>query len=474
MSEQYLVIQNRGVAPIEAFTLLGASMSRAEDNLIGQFGSGAKLAITTLLRKGHEVTVYCGLTCMQFKTKEIVIEDGVSTKTEQQVYIQFAGTSRRKQDLGWVLGYGELDWVNEDMAIREFVANAIDHTVKNGQNINDAFIDRDLAVEIVDEQYRGAKTGYTRIFISSNEACERYVEELPKRFLHFSGGDLGKTIMPKANRNVTPGSRKAMIYVGGVFVAEFTNGEDALCDYNLPADSIKIDESRNLNAFYLRAAIAERYQDAGIDDLARIFRALDSDQVTLEGGLDPYYLSPSSWSGASDKQLQTWQAAWTMVHGNKVACKDTDKVVGEFARRKGHTLAILNESSWLEAIQKYGIKTAGDMLDINEKSGRTVTAPTFEAIDAVREVWGWVEATDLMPEDTAMPTIKGFDEIMDGESETLGFYEDDTVYIRNDLGGQMLLETALEEVAHYITNAADNSRDFQTFFMRLLVRWLAK
>jgi hypothetical protein len=59
-----LLIQNKGEAPIEAFTLLGASLSRADDGLIGQFGSGAKLAVTALLRAGFKVTVYCGLTRM--------------------------------------------------------------------------------------------------------------------------------------------------------------------------------------------------------------------------------------------------------------------------------------------------------------------------------------------------------------------------------------------------------------------------
>lgn len=48
-----LLIQSRGVAPTESFTLLGASLSRNEDDLLGQFGSGAKLAITSQNNKPH-------------------------------------------------------------------------------------------------------------------------------------------------------------------------------------------------------------------------------------------------------------------------------------------------------------------------------------------------------------------------------------------------------------------------------------
>jgi hypothetical protein len=72
------------------------------------------------------------------------------------------------------------------------------------------------------------------------------------------------------------------------------------------------------------------------------------------------------------------------------------------------------------------------------------------------------------------PKVRGFDEISNAESECLGFYTPGTteVHIRNDLGGDMLLETALEEVSHYVTGATDCSRDFQNFIMRLFIRWM--
>ena len=58
----FLCVQNPGVAPVEGFTLLGVSTSRGETGTIGQFGSGAKHAINTLLRAGLKLTIYCGKT----------------------------------------------------------------------------------------------------------------------------------------------------------------------------------------------------------------------------------------------------------------------------------------------------------------------------------------------------------------------------------------------------------------------------
>jgi hypothetical protein len=469
----YLLVQNKGVAPIEAFTLLGASLSRSDSSLIGQFGSGAKLAITTLLRKGLKVFVYCGLTRLEFKTKVINIEDGIETQQKRQVYIQCGGDSKRKIDLGWVLDFGALDWQDEDMAIREFVANAIDRTNKEGINVADAHTDRDLIVDIVEDEHRKAQAGYTRVFIEANDACQDYVDELHHKFLHFRADyDPNKRILPKLSDN-----RKAQIYYNGVFVRELQNHEDSLADYNFTGDQITIDESRNLDEYGCRASIAYLYRDAGVQDVIMLLRAVDRGDATVETKLDSYYLKPSRWGGSVEieRQKATWKEAWEAIHGDKVACSQNDGIVGEIARRKGFNLGVVAETGMMEVIKSFDIPTTDNVLSGEERKGRVITAPTFEAIDAVQLVWSWIEASELIDlEKCPVPKIKGFNEITNAESDCLGYVEPggDTVFIRNDVGGDMLMETALEEVSHYVTGSGDNTRDFQNFLMRLLIRWM--
>lgn len=464
------MIQNVGVAPIEAYTLLGASLSRDNETLIGQFGSGSKLAIATLLRRGLKVTIYCGLTRLDFKTKTIEVSDGVTSKLEKQIYVQFGGTSTRKQDLGWTLGMGELDWgTNHTMALREFVSNAIDRTIKSGVSVREAHTDCDLIVTVVPDDAVRAQKDHTRVFVEADEDVQKYADELPARFLHFTSQDLTQRILPKLGS-----SRKAQIYLEGVFVCELTNSSDSMCDYNFSKTQLKIDEARNLDEYSVRAAIGKLYRDAGVDDLVRLFTALSRGVECLETGLDSYYIKPNSWEN-NDQRRERWLAAWEKVNGEKtVACGHDQGIVGEYARRKGYDLAVIRQAAWLDTVKEYGIPTVGDVLDANEKKGRRLTAPTFEAIDAINQAWAWVASTDLMPLELVKPTVRGFDELMEAESDTLGFYDPKTreVYIRNDVGGELLLETALEEVGHYITGAADGSRDFATFFMRLFVRWM--
>ena len=467
----YLLVQNKGIAPIEAFCLLGASLSRSNEGLIGMFGSGAKLAITTLLRKGLKVFVYCGLTRLEFKTRVIEISDGIEVRHESQVYIQFSGTSKKKLDLGWTLGFGALDWNNEEMAAREFIANAIDRTIKGGDTVVDAHTNCDLAIEIVPKSKLKAASGYTRVFIESNEVLQDYVDSLPHKFLHFSVGyDPDKRILPKLGDN-----RKAQVYYNGVFVRELQSHPDSIADYCFTGDQISIDESRNLDEYSARAAVCRLYRDAEPVDIVKFLRAVDKGEDCLETKLDSFYLKPITWGAAQEKQRANWKEAWEIVHGDKVACSQSDGIVGEIARRKGFNLGVVAESGMMEVLKSFDIPTTDSVLSGADRKGRVITAPTFEAIDAVNLVWSWIEASELIDlEKCPKPKIKGFNEITDAESECLGYVEPggDTVFIRNDLGGDILLETALEEVSHYVTGSADGSRDFQNFLMRLLIRWM--
>jgi len=467
----YLMIESKGEAPIESYTMLGASLSRENSKLIGQFGSGSKLAICTLLRKGLGVTIFSGRTRMQFLTKDIVIKDEINSKVESQVFVQFAGTSRRKQDLAWTLGFGQMDWQDEDMACREFISNAIDHTVVQGLDVNEAYANGDLGIKIVGMNDVRARAGYTRVYIDVNEKVEKYVLNVAQRFLHFSDVDLSKNILPK----LCSSRPKAQIYYNGVFVRELNDHRDSIADYNFTGTQIKIDESRNLEAWTAASAVAKLYKRASAEDLTDLFQSLKDGVKSFESGLSAGSLECDSWDSDKAEMREQWKTAWEAVHGDKVCCSADSRLIADFAIRKGHQVAFIDQENILTAMKSHGIPMVLDVVDSNERNGRTVTEATKEAQTAVREVWEWIKATSLIPMTKECPKVMGFDELMNAGSECLGFYTHggDTVHIRNDLGGQQLKEVCLHEIGHFVTQAEDNSRDFQEFFIRLLVRWLA-
>jgi hypothetical protein len=470
-----LLIQNPGEAPTEGFTLLGVSTTRncGVNGTIGQFGSGTKHAINVLLRAGLQVVVYCGRTKMEFKTREDQVSDGLVDQPVQRVYVQFSGTSTKKVDLGWVLDFGAIDWTELGMALREFVSNAIDRTLREEYGQFEAAIKEGrLAVRKVSDAEVRAKSGYTRVFITTNTEVDRYLEELPKRFLHFSGcpGDVRQRLLPKADRNLTPDSRNAMIYREGVFVRELKEQPAvSLYDYNFQAHEIQIDESRNSSEYAVRAACARSMKTAEADELVPVFRSLTAMEDTFEAVLDPYYLCPS-YETPREEQQQNWQRAWEAVAGDSVMCEPTAQQA-MLVQRKGKPAKTVKSSGWAQVAQRFGITTSAKVLTDSEVKGREPCPVTPAAKQAVETAWSWVVSLG-MTGGREMPKVACYRDLTNAEEDAMGYYRDGTVHIREDIASgenKYLLKTAFEEVVHHITQAGDSSRDVQNFLIDMII-----
>ncbi len=450
-----LLIENLGLAPIESFTLLGASGSRGDNNLIGQFGSGAKLAIVALLRRGLTVTVYSGLSRMEFLTRPIEIED----RQEEQVFIQFSGTSTKRLDLGWTLGFGAMDWEDEGMAVREFISNAIDRIVKDGGNLEE-----DVRVELVPDGLKKARSGYTRVFIEANEVVSAYLDDLPRRFLHFSDLDPTQSMLSKQD-----GYTKTQIYYNGVWVCELENTAPSLRDYNFTGSQIKIDESRNLNEYVARSAIAELYRDASVNDLARIFGTLNRHESWMEHSLDALYLQSNTWEDSHKQRCANWMLAWAQVHGDDaVACQELHGTDSKTAKKKGYDLGKVT-FSWLNTVKEYGIPTANSVLDEKERGGRILHAATRPVQTAVDKVFGWIREVNL--DSKPQPDVGCFTED-DPDTVCTNFVNDGTVFLYRDLEGEEAIEVALEVLAKYLTGSSHYGEECQKFTTQILIRWL--
>jgi len=446
-----LMIENKGVAPQEAFTLLGMSTARHSDveGIIGQFGSGSKHAINVLLRRGLNIRVYCGLDRLVFGTERDTVDGNPVT------HVTVTVNNRKPKRLGWVLEFGAMDWTEVRMGLREFISNAIDRTLANEGDVQDVNIGMTETVK--------ARSGYTRVFISESDDVRDFVLTLNNQFLHFEDRQ-HESIIAKSCPS------PCRIYREGVFVCEVGN---SLCDYNFKKGELEIDESRNASEYIVRAAICRLYRRANRDDIARVVRSIaDGESNTVEANLDPYYLTGY---GTPSEQVDEWKAAWKEVAGDAVLCHtSTRESLKTFATRKGYDTVSISSQAWHDALRHYDVPSIGDILDSSEKAGRVVTKAGPVAEKAVATVWGWLEDAQ-MTKGKEMPQVAGFYEVMDAESECLGYYVQggDTVYLRNDQGGESLLQTALEEVTHYVTGSLDASRDIQDFAFRLVTRWLA-
>lgn len=471
----FVCIQNPGVAPVEGYTLLGASTTRGcdVDGTIGQFGSGNKHAINVLLRAGLKVFVYCGKTRLDFYTRDDEIDDGLVRKPIKRVMCKLGGTSTRTLDLGWVLDFGAIDWTDLGMALREFISNAIDRTLReeNGQFVP-AIQDGRLSVCTVDDSQVRAKDGFTRVYVEVNDDVTRYVSELPKRFLHFSEKpeQVTRSMLPKEDRNLSE-RRTPMIYRAGVLVREIRETSAAsVYDYNFKVDELKIDECRNSSEYEIKAAVARLYRRANAEELTPVFRALVDGEEPYEAGLESYYLKPYSWEAPKPEHTKQWQAAWEAVAGDAVLCGPS-AVVATMVENKGHVAKPIPSRSFAEAAEVYGIRTDLKVLTASEREGRQTLPATDAAVAAVDQAWTWLEKTNLC-NGKQKPPVGCFRDVMDAGKRRLGFADETGVYLADDHATAVtkaVLKTALEECVHWVTQATDGSRDFQDLVLRMVV-----
>lgn len=477
----YLKIENIGVCPPEGFTVLGVSLADTseQEGVIGQFGSGNKHGVAVLLRNGLSPVVFAGTLKMEFSTRPQTVADGLACKDFGRIVVKYGGTDQHSganrsstEDLGFVLDYGKQDWQEVALALREFVSNAIDRSIREWGDWSG------VKIEIVDEGQVRAKRNYTRVFVPLNAEVLDFFNNLGRWFLHFSEPDmLDRAILPKNNRNL--GDRKAaVIYRRGVRVREFeSSDQESLFDYNL--NDLRLDESRQASDWDVKHAAAKALANADKTILAMLFdRLLNSDKGAWEFGFDTYSLQPTYRDNAESeaRKRRNWQEAFTQIAGDDAVLTGNGSV--EQLERKGYK-PIKAPECLVNAAEQYGVQTPARVLTLDEMAGRSITEPTDSAQAAVDFVWAVIEQHGLS-NGKDKPPVRCFTSILDGGVMLNGYYRDGVVYINSDLApagisepgilSHRLIKVALEEVAHYVTGATDNSRDFQDYLLELAVK----
>jgi len=271
----YLKIENIGVCPPEGFTVLGVSLADTSNNegVIGQFGSGNKHGVAVCLRAGLAPVVFAGSLKMEFSTKPQTVTDGLASKDFGRVVVKYGGSDpitgadrSSTEDLGFVLDYGRQDWQEVALALREFVSNAIDRSIREKGDWSG------VKIEIVDESQVRAKRDYTRVLVPMNAELLEFFNNLGKWFLHFSEPEsLNKAILPKRNRNLSE-RKAAVIYRRGVRVREFESSDtESLFDYNL--DDLTIDEARKASDWDVKHHCGKALANADRDIVAGLSKS---------------------------------------------------------------------------------------------------------------------------------------------------------------------------------------------------------
>jgi hypothetical protein len=150
-------------------------------------------------------------------------------------------------------------------------------------------------------------------------------------------------------------------------------------------------------------------------------------------------------------------------------CAPTAQQVS-LVRRKGKPAQVVQAPGWVQVAERFGIVTSNKVLTDSESKGRDECSLTPAAYKAVETVWGWIVSLG-MANGREMPKVACFRDLTNAEADAMGYYKSGTVYLREDIASgenKYLLKTALEEAAHHVTGAGDNSRDIQNFLIDMI------
>lgn len=395
----YLMIENAGVAPEEGMMMFGVSVGKGD---IGQFGSGAKHGIMTLMRMGIEVIVYLGEKKLEFYTKPITVK---GEKLQQMCC--------NGQELSFTLNFGDLDWNQAQMSIREFVSNAIDESPEDWK--------------VGTSETAFGVEGYTRVFVEFNAEIKRVYAQLSTVFLHIDGRE-GESIIEKAVP--TP----CKFYRKGVLIRELK--KLSLFDYNF---DFPIDESRNSDEYVL-AGHAPRLAIAGYNQDQWLYLFRKAVLERFECVEKDFYLSDVA------SRSVPWQ--WGPITTNQTIVD----LMG-----CGHVIPM----NWYRWLKKCGVQSDNNALTHWTEGFAGEDWGESELFDKLWEMFCWVG-----PDTKQKPTLIKF---KDATYKTKGMLKDGKVWLNDQLQGVELAKTMLEEIVHHLTGAYDGSREMQEAFLTIIL-----
>jgi len=428
---KWLLIQNEGVSPVECFTVMGLSTSRGNDDKIGQFGSGVKQAILLCLRAEINPIIFIGEEQLEFFSRQAQLDNG---HMYREVWYRWQGQEHK---LSYCFEFGAIDWNNLDMALREYVSNAIDNPP--------------YQIGGYDWSPSGIP-GHTRIFIPYNDHVREYHSAIATRFLHFRQLEKLKFI-PKGDKS------PPRIYRKGVFIRQLqpnkSNGfEESLFDYNFDKE-LPIDECRNLDDAICMRHIATSLSS---DDsaLIAVFQAIRDERKIFELQV-PYY----SLNGNP-----RWAKLWQQVAGATLI--SSDKRLNQIAEKRNISVITLpvGGTSFFQEMQTYGVPTINSIVGSDLTKNVTIVKLRKATEQKVFQIYRALRARGRV-EGKECPKIISFVKNTNNNETLRGYYDKKIKAVCINVDNATCTSTILEELAHYFTGADDFTRDLQNYAFNL-------
>lgn len=443
----HILIQNQGELPIWGLRLLG--LSNKDESQIGQFGTGLKESIALLARLDALPVIYSGTCRMDFAIRTSCSQDEIHFRLSSPQDTFLANTW---YGLGMHPDFGKADWDDPWMVFREVICNALDEgPVSN------------LVHDVTSSAPSGV-AGSTRFYIPMTPPLLAAYGTVHEKLLPLSEPDyLPISGFPEDTVLKKRAQPTLQIFHRGVWVQE-SQKETSLYDYNI--SKLRLNESRSCDWHDIHTNVAKILcaytQEMAANLLDRAIRHKEEFFELETAHLLHIWLNVSN--GAN------WRNAFYSLFGENAVITDNDKFYYDRISQRGRRPVIILDSGLRVALKNIGIPTASEFLSSQQKEYEKVQDPTPEAQAVFDSTWDAFLHHSLT-RDRPKPSLMQFLPRPGLSTITSGSYSDGTCYLNKETAGTVHERSAcIEEIAHHITGASDETREFQTFLVECLER----
>lgn len=425
---RYLKIQSAGEIDVDSFTLLGNSTKRDNPDQIGRFGSGLKYAIAKLLELDISFAIFSGNERIRFKTKEQEFRGDIF----DVIYINNEKTNFTTQ-----MGP---DWGAYD-CIREFYANAVDEGL--------------LDFSIGDEWQPQA--GRTSIFIAVEKGVEEIVENKEYYFSFFRDDLVSETGKLKIYESVG----HLAIYKQGFLVHE-DKDKEALFNYDY-ADA-KINESRKLDSLSSTSCAIATELLIGADK--NLTQRMKNEMDYRKFNEELWEFSQMDW-WTFKRPNKNWSEAFT---GSTIITTDARGFYEDHAKRMDECFVMPERLA--KSVRENTDETRVYGGSSNDKSNEWYEKEpaNIEHNDRLQQALDWLNDIVTIPypvktakfrHDYVMGTVDTEDAAIVVSVEALDKYDK-----------RQIAEIILEEFFHLESQQNDNTRGFQNYLIRKVIKYM--
>jgi hypothetical protein len=436
----HILIQNRKEVPIWGIRLLG--LSDKSSNKIGRFGTGLKETLALLARYDRLPTIFSGETRIDFEVQTV----------DEQSEICFRLSADRDRfragewyGLGIHPNFGKADWNDRWMAIRELLCNAQD---EDG-----------IYHEVISTEPCGV-AGATRVYLRLDTEMLAAYSAAHERLLFLKDRPTVQAVVGLGRVLAKGNDPKLQVFHHGVWIQ--AGQKNSLYDYEL--NHVQLNECRSADWWDVNYEIAK---------IMACYHVVQAATLLGRRGEETYEKTLLSLAAdLVEREDNSWKTAFMSLYGEQAVATTDDAHTYDQLKKMGWTPIIVADCNLLHLLTKAGVQTFATTLSQQEKDFES-TSPPNEAQRATFDgVWRRLREKGLTG-NKDQPAMMLFRQNPAVPDFLLGQYAENTCYINEAcIGSEHERETCIEEIAHHVTEAADYSRQLQTYLITAIGKLL--